>query len=167
MIKTREIMNRHTLKYSNVALLVLVILLGLIGGRLLLYWQEYKVLSNELSQLDNQTLQTSALEVTKDTPQTSQLLEVIDQCVIIFIEEDLGIRSYNLERIIEEGDGQTALHSALIRFKVRGSWAGIESGLQRIENLPQQGIHVEEAFLEKGGGEILLKIFFYEPDKLS
>lgn len=160
MINRRETTRGQALTSSDVVLAVLMVLLCLISVRLVLYWQDSKSVREEIGQWSGMMVQTSDEGLVEETTQLEDLLVVVDECAEIFKHENIGIRSYNLEEISEEGEGQAYLQSALIRFKVLGSWEGIERGLSRIEGIPNRGIHVEEAILGQGGGEILLKIFF-------
>lgn len=99
-------------------------------------------------------------------PQAEQLPTLIDQCLRIFEEEKVGLRSFNLERFGSVG-GQvehSSLNYALVRIKLFGSWEDIQRGIMKVENLPNQAIHAQEVKLRADEGELLLKMFFQEPD---
>ncbi|MEL1135165.1 hypothetical protein AAC978_08255 [Desulfitobacterium sp. THU1] len=152
----------------EIALICLLVVLCLISGRLLLNWLEYKSVLEESAPGESlASVQSSVERLAEDTPRLEDLLMTIDECVEMFRTENVSVRSYNLEDILEEGTNSSLLHSALIRFKLQGTWQGIEKGLIRVESIRDQVIWVEEASLGKGGGEVLLKIYFVEPDNFS
>ncbi|AGA69870.1 hypothetical protein Desdi_2446 [Desulfitobacterium dichloroeliminans LMG P-21439] len=159
---------KPTAKILEIALLGLFVVLCLVSGRLLLNWLEYQSLLEE-SALDESlaSVQSSGERLAEDIPRLDDLLVTIDECVEIFRTEDVNVRSYNLEDILNEGNNASLLHSASIRFKLQGPWQGIEKGLIRVEGIGDQAIGVEEAALGKGGGEVLLKIYFVAPDNFS
>ncbi|AFM01259.1 MULTISPECIES: hypothetical protein [Desulfitobacterium] len=167
MIKKKEIMRKHLPKLSHIVLLTLVIVLCLIGGILVLRRQEVGALRKEISHIEGLILQTSAKEAASDPLLMDDLLVIMDECVKGFTDEKLTVFSYHLEGILEGEVNPSILRFALIRLRVQGSWAEIERGLTHIETMPRGGIHVEEVVLEENGGEILLKLFFLEPDNLS
>lgn len=164
MSKSKEITRRQTIQSSDMMLAILMVLFCLIAGKLVLSWQDYKSVREEIDQWNTIMIESSVEGLAEETTLLDDLLMVVDKCVEIFKDENISIRSYNLEGILEEGNSQSYLHSALIRFRLLGSWEGIERGVTRIEGMPNQAIHVEEAVLDQGSGEILLKIYFLEPD---
>ncbi|SHN78604.1 hypothetical protein [Desulfitobacterium chlororespirans] len=167
MIKAKESMRRQFPKLGHSALIILVILLCLIGGTLVLRRQEVGDLRQEIKYMEGLILQNPVKETASDPWQMDDLLLVMDECVRMLREENLAVRSYHLEGVFEGEANPSFLHFALIRLKVQGAWSGIERGLTRIEGISEGGIYVEEAVLKENEGEILLKIFFFEPDNLS
>lgn len=167
MIKAKESLRRQFPKLGHSALITLVILLCLIGGTLVFRGQEVGALRQEIKHREGLILQNPAKETASDPWLMDDLLLVMDECVRMFREENLAVRSYHLEGIFEGEANPSFLRFALIRLQVQGAWSGIERGLTRIEGMSEGGIYVEEAVLEENGGEILLKLFFLEPDNLS
>lgn len=106
-------------------------------------------------------------------PNLLDLPKTIEECQSAFQEENVHILSVNLDRIetddknLKSADQSTALSYALFHFKLAGSWSGIETALQRLENITDQAIKIQEVRLNSEGGDLVLKIYFHEPDKPS
>jgi hypothetical protein len=149
----------------NVFLLGILIVLILVSGSLIPLFREFGSLQEEIHGWEETVLQAPKGDVAILSPKVEELPTVINQCIRIFKWEEVGIRSFNLERFGEGLGSQPAFFNyALVRFKLEGSWPNLQSGLEKIESLPMQAIRVQEAQLTSGGGEILLKIHFQEPD---
>lgn len=105
-------------------------------------------------------------------PTLMELPTTIEACQQVFQEENVQVLTVNLDRIETESrealDEQDAgLCYALFHFKLSGSWKGIENAFQRLENVSDQIIHIQEVRLNPEGGDSVLKIYFYEPNKLD
>lgn len=164
--------NRNHLKYLGVAGAAFV----LIG---VTYWPaqgQIRELEAEKQywqgQQDRNPLKTQGAQL----PHLLELPSIIEQCQGLFQERQVQVLSINLERLGEDsaestgstGSEQTVSMSyALLHFKLQGSWDGIEAGLKQIETIPDQAIQLQEVRLNTKGGEIVMKIYFYEPDKPS
>jgi hypothetical protein len=148
----------------DIFLLGISLLFILLAGSLIPIFREVRTVQGEIRSWEEVVLKAPQGEV-KMSPKAEELPTVINQCVQIFKEEEVGIRSYNLERFGEGGVSQTSFFNfALVRFKLEGNWMNLQRGLEKVESLPRQAIQVQEAQLTTGGGEILLKLYFQEPD---
>lgn len=96
-------------------------------------------------------------------PTLDQLPDIIEQCRSVFVKEGVDLVSLNVERFGErrETGKATKLDYSLVRLHLRGQWEGIASALKILEETTQDiSIHVQEAVLNKDGGETLLQIYF-------
>ncbi|AHF08628.1 hypothetical protein [Desulfitobacterium metallireducens] len=104
-------------------------------------------------------------------PTLMDLPTTIEECQRFFKEENVQVLSVNLDRIENESkdsissDQPRRLSYALFHFKLAGSWSGIETAFQHLENNSDQAIQIQEVRLNPEGGESVLKVYFYEPDK--
>lgn len=156
---------RYSTNNAEIILVGTLILFMLMGGSLFSLFRELALLQEEKRIGEEVVLHAPKGEQTIVGPNVEELPTVINQCVQIFQKEDAEIRSFNLERFGEGvGSQPSYLNFALVRFNLEGTWEGIQSGLKKIESLPDVAIRVQEAQLKSGGGEILLKIYFQEPD---
>lgn len=140
---------------------------GIVGGALILLGLVYYSIQSK-----NQVLiaekQDWQAQVEFQRPEVQQakisslmdLPAIIEECQSVFQEQSAQVLSVNLDRI--ESD---ELSYALFHFKLRGSWSGIETAIQRLENLSVPVIQIQEVRLNPEGGDLVLKIYFYEPDK--
>lgn len=161
----RDGIKRSSATNVDIFLLGIILLLILLAGSLIPLFRELGSLQEEISGWEEAVLQAPQGEVKITSPKAEELPTVINQCIQIFKNEDVDIRSFNLERFGEGVGSQTSFFNfALVRFKLGGSWKNVQRGLEKIESLPMQAIQVQEAQLTSGGGEILLKIHFQEPD---
>lgn len=170
--------NRNTLKYLGVAGAALV----LIG---VTYWPaqgQIRELETEKQYWQGQQGRNPLKTQAAQLPHLLDLPSIIEQCQGLFQERQVQVLSINLERLGEDsaestgsagsagsaGSEQTVNMSyALLHFKLQGSWDGIEAGLKQIETIPDQAVQLQEVRLNTKGGEIVMKIYFYEPDKPS
>lgn len=142
---------------------------GIVGGALLILTVAYFSIQSKNQELITEKqywqtqveLQRSEVQQTKMTT-LMDLPTIIEECQSIFQAESVQVLLVNLDRI-ETGE----LSYALFHFKLRGSWSGIETTLQRLVNITDQVIQIQEVRLNPEGGDLLVKIYFYEPDKLS
>lgn len=162
----------YTRKHNHHADIILVgalLLLIVVGISLFFLWQDFTSLQEQKLVWDKAAMHTSK-EASQSLPEPviEDLPLLIDQCIQIFQKEEVNTISFNLERLGDSGGSKSPfLNSALVRFKLGGNWVGIECGLAKLETLPDQPIYVQEAQFEGEGGEILLKIYFREPDNPS
>lgn len=149
----------------DIFLLGISLLFILLAGSLIPIFREITTVQGEIRGWEEVVLKPPKSEVTITSPKAEELPAVINQCVQIFKEEEVGIRSFNLERFGEGAGSQPSYFNyALVRFKLEGSWKNLQRGLEKVESLSMQAIQVQEAQLTTGGGEILLKLYFQEPD---
>ncbi len=161
----RDGIKRSSARNADIFLFGILLLLILLSGSLIPLFREIGSLQEEIRGWEETVLQATKGDVTIVSPKVEELPTVINQCVQIFKEEEVGIRSFNLERLGEGVGSQPSFFNfALVRFKLEGSWLNLQRGLEKIESLPMQAIQVQEAQLTSEGGEILLKIHFQEPD---
>lgn len=151
--------------YTEIILFGTLLLFMLMGGSLFPVFRGLELLQDEKRVWTEVFLHAPKEEPLEIAPRVEELPTMIDQCVRIFEKEDAEIRSFNLERFGEGAGNQPSyVNFALVRFSLKGTWEGIRSGLGKIESLPNESIRVQEAQLSSGGGEILLKIYYQEPD---
>lgn len=167
LIQLKDGLKRSSTKNAEIVLAGILILFMLIGGSLFPLFRKLELLQEEKGVWSEVVLHAPKEEQLEIGPIVEELPTMIDQCVRSFEKENAGIRSFNLERFGEAGSQASYVNFALIRFTLKGTWEGIQSGLKRIESLPNEAIRVQEAQLSSGGGEILLKIYFREPDNPS
>lgn len=104
-------------------------------------------------------------------PTLLDLPSILEKCQSLFEEEQVRVVSVNLDRLEAVSGNPTgtdqpvSLSYALFHFKLLGSWSGIEASFQQLENIPDQAIEIQEVRLNPEGGDSILKIYFYEPDK--
>lgn len=160
--------NQTPYSYENRARLILFgagVVFFLISGSLISLFIEFRALKEERSVWSNISVQSTKEENLQEPSMIEELPTLIDQCVNILQREKVSVYRFNLERF---GDERASLspyfNFALVRFSLRGSWEGIQKGLTEVEALINHGVRVQEAKLNPGGGEILLKIYFQEPD---
>jgi len=161
-------LERSTAKHADILLVGVFILFILMGGSLFPLFRELASLQGEKQAWEEAALHAPIEEKMDIGPIAEDIPKMIDQCAQIFKKEDMKIHSFNLERFGDGGGSQSSfVNFALVRFDLRGTWEGLRKGLEKIESLPNQAIHVQEAKLTSAGGEILLKIYFQEPDNPS
>lgn len=110
-------------------------------------------------------------------PSLEQLPALMEACQAVFHEEGIEVSSLNVERIAADTGGTVRqggpsaqggtsgmlLNFALVRLHWKGTWAGIERGLARLENHDKFRVRVQEVSLKQGGGEGTLEIYFRSP----
>lgn len=152
--------------------------LGIVSGALFLMGMTYWPIHDKNQKLNVEKkywlaqVERQRPEVQKTSfPPLMDLPTTIEQCERFFQEENVQVLSVNLDRIMTVNKdpispGQpTGLSYALFHFKLAGSWSGIETAFQRLENISNQVIQIQEVRLNPEGGDSVLKIYFYEPDK--
>lgn len=152
--------------------------LGIVGGALLLMGMTYWPIHSRNQELNVEKqywqaqVELQRPEVQKPLfPTLMDLPMIIEECQSVFQEENVQALAVNLDRIETESkdpmrtDQPTGLSYALFHFKLGGSWSGIEAAFQRFENISDQVIQIQEVRLNPEGGDSVLKIYFYEPDK--
>lgn len=150
--------------FVGVALLLMGAALWALQGKI-------QQLSQEKQYWQMQMEQTPSKVKEVNLPGLLDLPPLIDGCQNEFKEQAVQVISANLDRLGEETgkspDQSSGLSYALFHFKLKGSWSGIEAALNRIENIPDRTIQVQEVRLNSESGDVVLKIYFYEPDKPS
>lgn len=112
------------------------------------YWAE--VLSSEISP-------EKGIEI----PTSDNLPKIIELCQHCLAKNEIEITSFNVERFsgIQETSDSGGLDYANLRMHFLGKWQEIETGLNKLEHMDKQAIHVQEVILTPEGGEALLKIY--------
>lgn len=165
LTQLKDRLKRSSTKNAEILLVGTLLLFMLMGGSLFPLFRDLELLQEEEGVWTKVVLQAPKEEQQEIGPSVEELPTLIEQCARIFEEEDAEIRSFDLERFGEGvGSQPTYVNFALIRFTLKGTWEGLQSSLEKIESLPKEAIRVQEAQLSSGGGEILLKIYFREPD---
>jgi hypothetical protein len=156
------------LTYGKLSFIGSVLLFTLILGSFFSLFTESQTLQ-ENKRLGLEVIShASNEEKIEEWPKAENLPQMIDQCVKIFQSKNIGVQRFNLERFGDENGGQPSyLNYAFVRLSLNGLWEGIQKGITEMESLPNQVIHVQEVHLHLGGGEILIKIYFEEPDNPS
>ncbi|HVJ48901.1 hypothetical protein [Desulfitobacterium sp.] len=152
--------------------------LGVVGGALFLTGMIYWPLYGNVQELKVEKHYWQAqVELPRPVAQSANLPKLLDfpttieECQRLFQEGNVQVLAVNLDRIEAERRNPTStdqlsgLSYALFHFKLKGSWGGIETGFQRLENISNQAIQIQEVRLNPEGGDAILKIYFYEPDK--
>lgn len=161
-----EIIN-HKLKsivFVGAVLLLVGSLLWAVQGKIRQLSQEKQYWQVQMDQIPSKNKEVNL-------PSLLDLPPLIEACQNEFKEQAVQVASANLDRFGEETktstDQGSGLSYALFHFKLKGSWSGIEAALKRIENIPDRTIQVQEVRLNSDSGDVVLKIYFYEPDKPS
>lgn len=168
-LKDNAVYSRKHNHNADIVLVGALFLLILVGGSLFTLWRDFTSLEEQKLVWDKAALH-AAVETGQNLPGPviEDLPLLIEQCIQILQKEGVRTSSFNLERLGDNGGSKSLfLNSALVRFKLSGNGEGIERGLAMLEELPDQPIYVQEAQLKGEGGEILLKIYFREPDNPS
>jgi hypothetical protein len=112
------------------------------------YWAG--VLSSEIS-----------LEKNIEIPTADNLPKIIEICQDCLATNEIEITSFNVERFsgIQESSDSGGLDYANLRMHFMGKWQEIETGLNELEHMDKQAIHVQEVILTPEGGEALLQIY--------
>jgi hypothetical protein len=155
---------RSSANKDEIIFVAATLLLLLIGGNLFSLFHKLGLLHEQKILWSQVVHRTPETKETLNNLKVEELPSIIDQCARILQNEDVEVPSFNLERFGEEVQSPY-INFALIRFKVKGPWEGIQSGIDKIESQANQLIKVQQAHLYNGGGEILLRIYFLEPDK--
>lgn len=165
LTQLKDRLKRSSTKNAEIILVGTLLLFMLMGGSLFSLFQELELLQEEKRGWTEVVLNAPKEALLEIAPRVEDLPIMIDQCVKIFEQEDAEIRTFNLERFGEGAGNQTSyINYALVRFTLKGTWEGLRNGIETIESLPKEAIRVQEAQLNSSGGEILLKIYFREPD---
>lgn len=152
--------------------------LGIVGGALLLMGMTYWPIHGRNQEL-NAEKQYWQAQVERQRPEVQKVMfptlidlpTTIEDCQRLFQEENVQVLSVNLDRIVTDSknpmstEKTTGLSYALFNFKLEGNWKGIETAFQRLEDISNQVIQIQEVRLNPEGGDLVLKIYFYEPDK--
>lgn len=152
--------------------------LGIVAGAILIMALTYYPIYDKSQELEVEKKYWQT-QVELERPEVQQAMfptltglpTTIEECQRLFQEENVQVLSANLDRIESENkapisiDQPSVLSYALFHFKLRGSWSAIETVFHRLENAPDQVIQIQEVRLNPEGGDSVLKIYFYEPDK--
>lgn len=158
--------NRH-LKYG----VIIGLALFLIGMTYVPVKGKTQALKTEKEFWQGQVTQQSSKTQNTILPTLLDLPSILEECQSVFEEERIHVVSVNLDRLEGAGENLTSadhpggLSYALFHFKLWGSWSGIEASFHRLENISDQAIQIQEVQLNAEGGDSILKIYFYEPDK--
>lgn len=157
----------HRLKY----LVIVGVALFLMGMTYLPVKGKVQELKAEKELWQGQMKQQSSKGQSATLPTLLDLPSVLEECQSLFEEQSVHVVSVNLDRLEEasvnptSADHSVGLSYALFHFKLLGSWNGIETSFQHLENISDQAIQIQEVRLNAEGGDSILKIYFYEPDK--
>lgn len=91
-------------------------------------------------------------------PQLNDLPNIIEQCRAQFQTRGVNVGAFNVERFHGEKSG-SGLDYVLLRLHLQGEAKKIQTGLEQIEKMENQAIHVREVILKPDEGEVLLAIY--------
>jgi hypothetical protein len=107
--------------------------------------------------LSSETIPEKSTEI----PTADNLPKIIELCQDCLAENEIVVTSFNVERFsgVKEPANSGDLDYAGLRIHFLGKWPEIEKGLNELEHMDKQAIHVQEVILTPEGGEALLQIY--------